>query len=451
MAALIPIGAPLPLYGPPYPPQVAALGLIPDVRVDVPICIILIIFFFAAALLNGVIFLRNNARGHKFLPSGVLVGFCLTRIIALSLRIAWATQPWNVSLNIAAAVFAAAGVVLLFVLNLLFTHRLLRGLHPNIGWLPAVNVFFLFTYFLIFVCLVCAITALVVSFYTLDPVSLYDCRVVQLFTSTTLALIAFLPIPILLFAAFYPGLRRPEPFGYGSLTTKIILVLTAATLMTIGAAYRCAVNYAVRPVLFPGWWHHKACYYIFNYDLELVVIFLYALFRFDLRFHVPDGACKPGHYAKGQHAYKRVSTLTVRERFRRGRSGRHGGRHGVISSFSRRTTTAVRGRASSRTEYFTPSGYLATDYTRSSYFTGSGDSRSGYFGGTRSSGSSRSEEISNEINTGIGGLGIGGRRREIFRERVVVEKKVRRGRPTRRKTSEERRRSHERRRRRHRR
>ncbi|OHF02172.1 hypothetical protein CORC01_02452 [Colletotrichum orchidophilum] len=440
MAAIVPIGVPLPLYGPPYPPQVAALGLIPDVRVDVPICIILIIFFFAGALLNGAIFVRNMGRGHKFLPSAVLVSFCLIRIIALSLRIAWATQPWNVSLNIAASVFAAAGVVLLFILNLLFTHRLLRGLHPNLGWLPAVNIFFLFCYFLIFVCLVSAITALVVSFYTLDPVSLYDCRRVQLFTSTTLTIIAFLPIPILLFAAFYPGLRRPEPFGYGSLTTKIILVLTAATLMTIGAAYRCGVNYAVRPVLFPGWWHHKACYYIFNYDLELVVIFLYALMRFDLRFHVPDGARKPGHYAKGQHAYKRVSTLTVRERFGGGRSGGHG-----VVAFSKRTTT--RRRASSRTEYFTPSGYLATDYTRSSYLTGSGETRSGYFSGTRSSGSSRSEEISNEINVGIG---AGGRTREVFRERVVYDKKIR-GRPTRRKTSEERRRSHERRRRRRRR
>ncbi|GKT59331.1 family C-like G-protein-coupled receptor protein [Colletotrichum tofieldiae] len=435
MATVVPVGDPLPPYGygPPYPPQVAVLGLIPTVRVDVPLCIVLIVFFVAGAAVNLAIFVRNKACDHKFLPSSILVGFCVTRIIALSLRIAWATQPWNISLNIAASIFAAAGVVLLFALNLLFTHRLLCGLHPNIGWLPVVGNFFLFCYFLIIVCLICAVTALTVSFYTLVPEHLHDCRIVQLFTSTTLALIAFLPIPILLCAAFYPGLRRPEPFGYGSLTTKIILVLATATLLTIGAAYRCAVNYAVRPVWFPGWWHHKACYYVFNYDLELVVVFAYALMRFDLRFHVPDGARKAGDYLKGQHAYKRVSSLAFR------------------ASLDERITVRIDGRrrrASSRTEYFTPSGNLArsnrirtghlprADYlSQGSYLSGSG-------GGSRSSRSSRSEEISNEIN---GGRDVR-ETRHVFRERVY-EKKLR-GRPTRRRSSRERKRSHERRRRR---
>ncbi|KAJ0340821.1 hypothetical protein COL922a_002946 [Colletotrichum nupharicola] len=305
--------------GPPYQPQVAILGLIPTVRVDVPICIILIIFFLAAAALNGFIFIRNKAAGHKFFPSTVLVGFCTTRIIALSLRIAWATQPWNVKLDIAATIFAAAGVVLLFALNILFAHRLLRGLHPNLGWNPFVGYFFLFLYFYIAVCLLCAVVATVVSFYTLDLVYLNRCHLVQLFSSTSLAVLAFAPFLIVAGALLYPGLRRPEPFGYGSLSTKALLVLATAFLLTIGAAYRCAVNFAVRPALFPGWWHHKACYYIFNYDLELIVVFTYALMRFDMRFHVPDGACKPGDYRKGQYKYHRVSNLTVTRRH-----GRHG-------------------------------------------------------------------------------------------------------------------------------
>ncbi|WYZ45209.1 hypothetical protein EsH8_VIII_000525 [Colletotrichum jinshuiense] len=424
MAAVAPIGE-LPLPGPPYQPQVALLGLIPTVRVDVPICIVLIVLFAAGAGLNLAIFVRNKASGHKFLPSGVLVGFCLTRIIALSLRIAWASQPLNVSLNIAANVFAAAGVVLLFILNLIFTHRLLRGLHPTIGWHPYVGYFMLFLYLLTLACLISAVTATVVSFYTLVYEYLHQCRIVQLFTATTLALIAFLPIPILLFAAFYPGRRRPEPFGYGSLSTKILIVLLTATLLTIGAAYRCAVVYAVRPAWAPAWWHHKACYYIFNYDLELVVVFTYALMRFDQRFHVPDKAGKPGDYAKGQHAYKRVSGLAAR--------------------------VSVRERRSSRTEYLTPSGYLArsdylsqssylsrTDYlSRSSYLSGSG---SGSGSGTRSSRSSQSEEISNEINGGGGARET----RETFREREREKKP--RGRPSKRRRSRERRRSHERRR-----
>ncbi|TDZ61088.1 hypothetical protein CTRI78_v004551 [Colletotrichum trifolii] len=365
---------PIPLdVGPPYAPRIAVLGLIPTVRVDVPICIILIVFFLAAAAVNLTIFIRNKSAGHNFLPSTVLVGFCTTRIIALSLRIAWATQPVNVKLNIAATIFAAAGVVLLFVLNLLFAHRLLRALHPNIGWLPAANYLFLFLYAYVLVCLLCAVTAAVVSYYTLAPDQLYKCRLVQLFASTSLALLAFLPVLLVLGALFYPGLRRPEPFGHGSISTKALLVLTTALLLTIGAAYRCAVNFAVRPVWFPAWWHHKACYYIFNYDLELVVVFAYALMRFDMRFHVPDGACKPGDYAKGLHVYKRVSTLAKV----------HGRRRADVEmccppSCSSRTCGSDYGSTQSSTSRSSRSGVIrglsevddlrtVTDTTRSSY------------------------------------------------------------------------------------
>ncbi|KAK1598287.1 uncharacterized protein LY79DRAFT_666057 [Colletotrichum navitas] len=314
MAAVVPIGYPQPVYdyGPPYAPQVAAPGLIPTIPIDVPVCIILIIFFLAAAGINLVIFVRNLGCNHKFLFSSVLVGFCLTRIIALSLRIAWATQPWNVRLNIAGSVFASAGIVLLYAITLIFAHRLLCGLHPNIGWIPAVVYFFYFCCFLLIVCLICAISSFIAGFYTLVPQELHDCHLVQLFASTVFAIIALLPIPIALFAAFYPGLRCPEPFGYGSLTAKIVIVLTAATLLAIGAIYICAANYAVRPVWFPGWWQYKVCYYIFLYALELLVVLLYTLSRFDLRFHIPDGACKAGDFVKGQHAYKRVSGLTFR-------------------------------------------------------------------------------------------------------------------------------------------
>ncbi|EFQ30744.1 uncharacterized protein GLRG_05888, partial [Colletotrichum graminicola M1.001] len=314
MAAVVPVEYPQPVYdyGPPYVPQVAALGLVPTISIDVPVCIILIILFVAAAGINLFILVRNLGCSHKFLFSGVLVGFCLTRIIALSLRIASATQPWNVRLNIAGSIFASAGIVLLYAITLIFAHRLLCGLHPNIGWIPAVVYFFYFCYFLLLVSLICAISAFIASFYTLVPKELHDCHLVQLFASTVFAIIALLPIPIVLFAAFYPGLRCPEPFGYGSLTAKIVIVLTAATLLAIGAVYICAANYAVRPVWFPGWWHYKVCYYIFLYALELVVVLLYAFSRFDLRFHIPDGACKAGDFIKGQHAYKRVSGLTFR-------------------------------------------------------------------------------------------------------------------------------------------
>ena len=46
--------------------------------------------------------------------------------------IAWATHPTSVPIAIAANVFVAAGVVLLFVINMNFTQRLLRAYHPRV-------------------------------------------------------------------------------------------------------------------------------------------------------------------------------------------------------------------------------------------------------------------------------------------------------------------------------
>ncbi|KAF9881744.1 hypothetical protein CkaCkLH20_00890 [Colletotrichum karsti] len=377
-------------YGPPYQPQVAILGLIPDVRVDVPICIILIIFFFAGAALNLYIFLRNNGNGHKFLASAVLVGFCTTRIIALSLRIAWATQPWNVSLDIAATIFAAAGVVLLFALNLVLSHRLVRALHPNIGWNPIVGYTFLFLHFWIFVCLVCAVVATTVSFYTLDLRYLQRCHTVQLFSSTSLAILAFLPVLIVTGALFYPGLRRPEPFGYGSITTKALIVIVTALLLTVGAAYRCAVNFAVRPAWAPGWWHHKACYYVFNYDLELIVVFTYALLRFDMRFHVPDGACKAGDYIKGQYKYKRVSNLAVTTRYR------------LCDYCERRGHRRCRCRRGGKRTEKTTTRRLEVDVEEASSYRASRSERSGVIHGLSEVGDGRSSYLSAYFRSSYG-------------------------------------------------
>ncbi|KAK1542045.1 hypothetical protein CPAR01_05432 [Colletotrichum paranaense] len=297
--------------GPPYAPVTALLGLTPTVNVDVPICAVLIVFFLSGFVLNITIFRRNKARGHKFLPSVLLAGFCMARNMALVLRIVWSTRHDNASLTIAANIFAAAGVIILFIVNLIFAQRLVRSIHPTFGWGRIPSIAFKALYAYVIICLIMTITITIISFYTRNPSTLNTARIIQLFSGTSLATLAFLPIPIVIATVLIPSKSVPEPFGKGSLRTKIILVLFTSTLLAMGAGFRIGVSYTTpRLASNPAWYHHKACYYVFNYVIELIVVFTYALSRFDRRFHIPNGSSAPGHYSAGVEDEKRSSSTS---------------------------------------------------------------------------------------------------------------------------------------------
>lgn len=283
--------------GPPYLPTTAGLGGRPTPSVDDPISGVLLGLFVTGAVLNMTIFQINKRRSHKFILSGLLFGFCMARITANVLRIAWASNLGNASLAIAAGVFVNAGVLLLFVVNIIFAQRILRSYHPHIGWSKPVTMAFRFLFFSIAACLVMVIIAVVYSFYTIDTHTRSQLRDIQLVASTYLAILAFLPLPIIALSVLLPRKAPMDKFGQGRMRTKIRLLAFTATLLTIGAGFRAGVAYKVRPITDPAWYHHKACFYVFNYGIELVVVFTYALSRFDRRFHIPNGSSGPGHYS----------------------------------------------------------------------------------------------------------------------------------------------------------
>jgi len=283
--------------GPPYLPQTAQLGGLPTVGVDDPICAVLLLLFVGGAATHMTIFQLNRQRSHKFLFSALLFGFCMARIGALSMRMAWASHATNTSVAIAANVLTAAGVLLLFLVNLVFAQRILRAYHPRAGWSSALRWTFRLLYACVVACLIMVVTATVHSFFTLDAAARQRDRDVQLVASTYLAFLAFLPIPVVAAAALAPRPTRVEKFGQGRFRTKLRLLLFTSALLALGAGFRTGVAFDLRPASQPAWFHHKACYYVFNYVLELIVVYTYAVARFDRRFHVPDGSSAPGHYA----------------------------------------------------------------------------------------------------------------------------------------------------------
>lgn len=289
-------------------------GGTPTIPVDVPISAVFLVFFILGAALNMTILQINNRRGHKFILSGVCFGFCMARITANVMRIVWACYPDNSRIAIAASIFANAGVLLLFVVNLIFFQRIWRAYHPVVGWSRPVSWTFKALYFSIFACLVMVITSVVYSFYTLDQSALTKIRDVRLVAGVFLAVLAFIPLPGTLLCILVPRSGPLDKFGQGSMRGKVVLVLFAATLLSFGQAFRAGTAFLpARSPQNPGWYNHRAAFYCFSYVIELIVLFSFALNRMDRRFHVPNGSSEPGHYSNGVPEASSPDSLSSRD------------------------------------------------------------------------------------------------------------------------------------------
>ena len=217
------------------------------------------------------------------------------------LRIVWATRPTNLKLGIAANVFVYAGVVLLFVVNLVFAQRIIRAWHPNAGWHRLFHHAFTALYVLIVVSLCMLIVAVIQSFYTLNSNTKRIDRDILLYGQTFYCVISFLPLPMIIIGLLTPRKTRTEKFGKGRFRSKIAILLLSTLLLCLGACFRAGANYAggTRPINDPAGYQSKACFWIFNFVIEITVILLYVIVRIDKRFWVPDHSKKAGDYSRG--------------------------------------------------------------------------------------------------------------------------------------------------------
>ncbi|CZR64936.1 uncharacterized protein PAC_14836 [Phialocephala subalpina] len=286
-----------PTHGP-YLPTTAGLGGSPTKTLDDPITSIFLVLFVIGAVTHMFILQINMRRKHKFIMSGLLFGFCMARIVTCTMRLVWSTHLTNVSVAIAASIFVAAGVIILFIVNLIFTQRIIRATHPHLGWTKTFSWAFRLWYGCIIGLLAALITCTVLSYYTLDTDIRRKYRDVQLVGSTFFAVSAFLPIPLILGSIIIPKKTRIEKFGSGRFRTKIYILLFSSVILTLGAAFRSGTAYVPKPRSDPPWYVSKACFYLFNFTIEIIVVALYAAIRVDKRFHVPDKSHGPGDYSR---------------------------------------------------------------------------------------------------------------------------------------------------------
>jgi hypothetical protein len=67
--------------------------------------------YLGLGLVHAFFFFRLSKK--TFVPQAMVMGFCFSRVVSMSLRIAWSTNLTNKNIAIAASVFVNAGVLLL--------------------------------------------------------------------------------------------------------------------------------------------------------------------------------------------------------------------------------------------------------------------------------------------------------------------------------------------------
>jgi len=289
--------------GGPYASKFQALGGKPEILPDIPISAIFLVIYIFAGALHLHRFLINKKNGHSFNMNAMIFGFCNSRIVTFSLRMAWTAHVDNIRLAIASNIFVYAGVIMLFAINMVFTQRILRAQHPTVGWSKPASLFFPAIFVWIVATIIILITAIIQSFYTLSPNLHRIDRDMELYGQTAYAVIAFLPtliVPIAAVAGLLPAVKAAraandghiDKFGAGSMRAKIAIVVLSSIILTLGAAFRAAINW-LPPVPLGApepWYFSKACFYVFNFVIELVVVFAWLLVSVDQRFHVPNKA-----------------------------------------------------------------------------------------------------------------------------------------------------------------
>ena len=220
----------------------------------------------------------------------------MARVLTCTLRIVWACEPHNVSVGIAANIFVNAGILLVYIINILFAQRILRARRPEIGWNWPLRILFRVVYGMIGAALVLIIVLIVYSFYTLDPAIHSYAMWIERGAILFLFLVAFSPLVMLAVSFLLPP-TSDETFGKHSIQTKALILLAGACICTTIAGFKVGYVWSPpRAATNPAWYDSKAAFYVFNFSLEICILIIYILSRIDHKFHVPNGSSKRKTY-----------------------------------------------------------------------------------------------------------------------------------------------------------
>lgn len=304
--------------------QHRVLGGTPSPQPDVAIDITFLTLFTVCGIFNLQIFWRNKKQQRLFafsaavagrystqpqIPGAVAddcTGFCSLRIVTTSLRIAWAYDPSNVQLAMGARITTYTAAVILIVSNIWWSQRILRAQHPTFGWTMAPTLSIPICVGLCVLTIILMIMGTCIQSYVAAARAQYAARCIQQYGDIFFAILAVLPIPVLLTSALaktHPDLKdlAEDNFGRHCITRKILVCLITATFLSTGALFRATISFApdTQPDAPNPWYYSRTCFYVFNFALDILVLVLWMCVRIEKMFIVPNGAWGPQSYGGG--------------------------------------------------------------------------------------------------------------------------------------------------------
>ncbi|RDA93843.1 hypothetical protein CP533_6393 [Ophiocordyceps camponoti-saundersi (nom. inval.)] len=296
---------PDPLHGP-------FLGGEPTGTGDVILTAFFLALFAVGAFTHMTIFKANRKRGHNFFFNQLIVNFCVIRILTCVFRIAWVFSKLR-GIVLMAQILQSAGVVLVFIVNLFFTRRILCAMHPSVGWHPVFGKVFLFLVASIPAVVILNIVSLSFFFFSSDNFERHEMtEKLLIFGGSWNLSLTMLPLVVIFVACAMPG-PPVEQFGQGTLIFKTSIFIFVAAMTAAGAAVRLAV--ALNPLggLLKLSLFDRSVFYVTSFTFDILTVIIYAYFRVDLLFHVPDGSSKQGDFAAGVKRPEKGQPWTTRE------------------------------------------------------------------------------------------------------------------------------------------
>ncbi|KAK2592069.1 hypothetical protein QQS21_010230 [Conoideocrella luteorostrata] len=308
------------------PPEMKKFpGGIPTPTLDVAVTFTFLILFSLGAYLHISVYKANAKRGHKFLLSSLMFDFCMVRVTTCIFRILWAFIGLQApGIVLVANVFQNGGAVVVFAVNLFLAQRLVRAMHPSIGWHP---IFSRYSFFLIWTCpavTIMNIVAVCISF--LAPAQGKGAEIALKVGACWNMMLVVTPLLWLFIASAKPG-PTPENFGTGDFRAKASLLVFSASVMTVGAAVRLAISFNHNG---PKQLFSKPTLYATQFMLEYLTVAAYAFFRIDQIYHVPNGSSGPGDYSWNEEPKRGLWTPEDIEK----KIGKLGVRYDILTSRS---------------------------------------------------------------------------------------------------------------------
>ena len=261
---------------PPYAVPIAQLGGLPKIIPDVPILAVFLSYYSIASLLC-LLSIYQAVRSHQPCTLSLLMYlFSGERVVACAMRIAWAYRIANVRIAVASQILLQAGVILLYLMNVIIAGRVLRTLFGHRSWLrsilAALSIMTISS-------LVMVITAIIVSVFTLEERSRDACLDVQRAAATYFVLLT--TAPMMMLAAC---LKHKYNQVDGRLRSILALTAMSALLCMIMAGFKAGVIWETpRPIFSPAWYHSNICLYALGFGPEVLDLTMLFMARVDVR------------------------------------------------------------------------------------------------------------------------------------------------------------------------